>query len=152
MEGKQALRLTGRYEIRKNGELVETGENLVVDTGLYHVADQLADQGEAAMGYMAWGTDDTAPAAGDTALGNEVARKALDSKTQGSGGDANEVVYVGTVTGADVGSLPVTLREVGIFNAASGGVMLDRLVHGDQTLDSADDSLQVTVTLTVSAA
>jgi hypothetical protein len=111
-----------------NGDLIfeDRGHNLVVTVGEDHVADQMADQGESAMSHMAVGTDNTAPAAGQTALGTETARVALDSKTQGAGGDANKVTYIATF-GPGVGT--GSLREAGIFNASSGGVMLARYTY-----------------------
>ena len=132
-----------------DGKLKERREtnNLVVNTGLYHIADQLAEQDESAMSHMAVGTDDTAAAAGDTALGTEVGRVALSSTTQGSGASADEVTYVaafgaGTGTGA--------LVEAGILNAAAAGILLCRTVF-DVINKGASDSLTITWVLTISA-
>ena len=100
--------------------------NLVVNTGLYHIADQLSDKGEAAMSHMAVGTGTTPPAAGDTQLGNQLEdRHAFTSKTQGSGSAANKVTYsaewpAGHATGA--------ITEAAIFNSDSAGQMLCRAV------------------------
>jgi hypothetical protein len=124
-----AVRLSGRVKVQlfgPDGRLKQYAQtpNLVVNTGLYHMADQLADKAEAAMSHMAVGTGTTAPAAGDTALGNQTEdRHALDSKTQGGGGNANKVTYqaswaAGHATGA--------ITEAGIFNSDSAGQMLCR--------------------------
>lgn len=123
-------------------------DNLVVNTGLYHIADQLSDQGEAAMGWMAVGTDNSAAAAGDTTLGTEVGRVALDSTTQGGGASADEVTYVATFpAGTGTGALV----EAGILNAASVGVLLVRTVFSVVN-KGAGDSLVITWVLTISAA
>ncbi len=91
--------------------------NTVTALGDAHVADQMSDQGDAAMGWMAVGTG--TPSA--TALGTELDRNALTSKTQGTGGDDNDVIYVGTWAAGD-GTGAIT--EAGIFNLVTlGGTM-----------------------------
>lgn len=131
----------------KHGNIKEErhGRNLVVDTGLAHIADQLsASPGEAAMSHMAIGTGTTAATAGDTALETELDRNALDSAT-----DSGAVVtYVATWAAGD-GTGAIT--EYGIFNAASVGVMLAR--HVASVINKgADDTLVVTWTVTLAAA
>jgi hypothetical protein len=105
----------------EHGNLIfdHINNNLVVTTGIEHIADQMSDQGETQMSHAAVGTDNTAPASGQTALGTETARVALDSVTQST----TKVTYVATF-GPGVGT--GSLREAGIFNAASVGVMLAR--------------------------
>ena len=94
------------------------------------------------MTHMAIGTDNTAAAAGNTALGNEAARQALTSTTVSS----NTVEYVasfaaGTGTGA--------ITEAGVLNAASGGTMLCRTVFSVVN-KGASDSMTITWTITIS--
>ena len=120
--------------------------NLVVTVGKNHIADQLADAGEAAMSHMAIGTGTTAAAAGDTALQTELDRNVLASKTQGIGGEENKVTYscewpAGDGTGA--------ITEAGIFNSASAGVMLCRSVFPVKNKGTGD-SLTLTWVLTIS--
>ena len=143
----------GRVHIFLRNEL--TGEvkfagwipNLVANTGKYHIADQMSDQGEAAMSHMAIGTGTTAAAAGDTALETELDRNALDSKTQGSSTDANKVTYVCTWAAGD-GTGAIT--EGGIFNSASAGQMLCRSVF-DVKNKGAGDAIVLTWVLTISS-
>jgi len=121
--------------------------NLVVTTGKNHIADQLADGGEAAMSHMAIGTGTTAAAAGDTALETELDRNALSSVAQGTGADANKVTYTcdwaaGDGTGA--------ITEAGIFNSVSAGTMLCRSVFAVKNKGAAD-TLTLTWVLTISA-
>ena len=90
--------------------------NLVVDAGENHIADQLSSSpGGSAMRHMAIGTSSTAAAFGDTALGGEVDRNALTSRTD----SVNVVTYVGTWAAGD--GTNAALREAGIFNASSLG-------------------------------
>lgn len=120
------------------------GHNLVVTAGLNHIADQLSSTpGEAAMSHMAIGSGVTAADAGDTALGTQIDRNALTSRT-----DSGAVVtYVGTWAAAD-GTGAIT--EYGIFNAASAGTMLARYV--DAVINKgALDTLVVTWVLTFAA-
>jgi hypothetical protein len=121
--------------------------NLVVTTGKNHIADQLSDRGEAQMSHMAIGTGTTAPVAANTALGAELDRNALTSRTQGTGADANKVTYVGTWAAGD-GTGAIT--EAGIFNSASAGTMLCRSVFPVKNKESGE-SMVMTWILTISA-
>lgn len=120
--------------------------NLVTDVGCAHIADQLAStHDENEMSHMAIGTGTTAPAAGDTAMETELDRNALTSRTQGSGADDHEVVYVGDWAAGD-GTGAIT--EAGIFNAATSGVLLARTTFGVIN-KGANDTLQITWTLSI---
>jgi hypothetical protein len=142
----EEMNITGRMHIKiwnpSTGEIKcdEWGPNLVVTTGKNHVADQMSDQGEAAMSHMAVGTGTTAAALGDTALETELDRNALTSTTQGAGGDANKVTYSGDWPPGD-GTGAIT--EAGIFNSASSGTMLCRRVFAVKNKGAAD-SLSIT--------
>lgn len=146
----EGIKISGRCKIRvfEGGKLKRVDDdmhNLVVTSGLDHIADQLSDQGENVMSHMAGGSDNTAPAAGQTALLSQLgSRVAFDSKTQTGG---NTVVYVATF-GAGVAT--GTWEEVGIFNNSAGGQMLDRLLTGTK-VKAAAETFEVTITLTISA-
>ena len=131
----------------KDGKLKEERrhENLVVTTGLAHIADQLSSSpGQGAMSHMAIGTGTTAAAAGDTTLQTELDRNALTSRT-----DSGAVVtYVGTWAAGD-GTGAIT--EEGIFNASSSGTMLARTVFSVIN-KAASDTLVITHTITFAAA
>lgn len=130
----------------KDGKLKEERKvhNLVVNTGLAHIADQLSSSpGQGAMSHMAIGTGATAAAAGDTTLQTELDRNALTSRT-----DAGAVTtYVGTWAAGD-GTGAIT--ESGIFNASSSGTMLARVVFSVINKGAAD-TLVITHTLTFAA-
>lgn len=125
----------------------EWTNNLVVNNGRYHMADQLADAADAAMSHMAIGTGTTAAALTDTALETELDRNTLDSKTQGTGSDANKVTYSATWAAGD-GTGAIT--EAGIFNSASAGDMLCRSVFAVKN-KGAGDSLTINWVLTLSS-
>lgn len=148
---KSQLLIKGRLHLvirDARGRLKEelTTPNLVVNTGLYHIADQLSDRGEAVMSHMAIGTGTASPAAGDTALGTELDRNALTSKTQGSGGYANKVTYVADWAAGD-GTGAIT--EAGIFNGASAGQMLCRATFPVKNKGDSD-TMTLTWELTIS--
>lgn len=135
------LKLSGRVIVAMNGQVIQEIPNLVVDTGKDFVASRMKEATTAVMSHMAVGTNTTAAAAGDTALGAESARVALSSTTVSS----NAVSYVATFS-AGVGTGALT--EAAIFNAASGGIMLCRTLYPVINKGASDE---VTVTWEVSA-
>jgi hypothetical protein len=147
-----AVRAKGRVHIclkAPDGRIKEeeTVDNLVVTAGRQHIADQMADQGAAAMSHMAIGTGTTAAANTDTALETELDRNVLTSKTQGAGSDAHKVTFVADWAAGD-GTGAIT--EAGIFNSASAGDMLCRSVFAVKN-KAAGDTLTLTWILTFSA-
>ena len=144
---KEELKVTGGLKVEvkdKDGNVKDTRElkNLVVTAGLGYIASRMKEATATAMSHMAIGTDNTAAAAGDTALGTEAARQALTSTTVSS----NTVEYVasfaaGTGTGA--------ITEAGILNGASGGTLLCRTVFSVVN-KGASDSMTITWTITIS--
>ena len=116
--------------------------NVVVDDGLDWIAARLYDTGiPDEMSHMAIGSDSTAAASGDTALGTELGRVALTSTTVTN----SSVQYIGdfpagTGTGAVV--------EAGVLNANSGGTMLCRTTFAVVNKGAAD-TLKITWTVTV---
>lgn len=143
-----SLKLSGRVGIvlrDKDGNVIheQNTNNLVVSDGLDYIASRMKDATATAMTDMAVGTGTTAANENDSALVSEAARVNLTSTTVTN----NEIAYVasysaGTGTGA--------LTEAGIFNAASGGTMLCRVVF-DVINKGADDSMTITWTVTLSA-
>jgi len=136
------LKLTGKLTIAINGETVKEVPNLVVTAGKGYVASRMKDASATAMSHMAIGSGDTAAAAGQTALGTELARTALTSTTV-SGAD---IVYVDTfAAGTGTGAV----KEAAILNASSGGTMLCRTVFSVVN-KGANDAMTITWTVTVS--
>jgi hypothetical protein len=147
MNTNEQLKATGSLRVvvtGKDGQVKEEHDfkNLVVTVGKNFVASRMVGTASAVMSHMAIGEDDTAAAAGDTALGSEVGRVSLAGATATD----NVVTYTatfpaGTGTGAIV--------EAGILNAASAGTLLCRTVFAVVN-KGADDAMSVTWTVTIS--
>ena len=120
--------------------------NTVTELGDAHVADQMSDSGEAALGYMAIGTG-SGQGAADVGLAVSLDRNALTSTTQGAAGDDNDVIFVGTwVAGDGTGAI----TEAGILlgdNNTSMNYYADFAVVNKL----AADSLVITWTVTYGA-
>jgi len=137
--------LKGKVEVRLNDEVVREIDNLVVTTGKGFVAASMiktTSNSPAAMTHMAIGSDTTNPAAGDTALGNELGRVTLTSAAVSGA----VVTYIatfpaGTGTGAVV--------EAGILNASSSGTLLCH-TEFDVVNKGSADAITITWTVTVS--
>ena len=134
--------LKGRVSIELNGQIVQEIDNLVVTAGKVFVASRMKDATATAMSHMAVGTNATAAAAGDTALGTESARVTLTSTTAST----NTIVYVATFP---AGTGTAALTEAGILNASSSGTLLCRTVFTTINKGSAD-AMTVSWTITVS--
>lgn len=127
------------------GEITKESQvhNLIVDTGLERVARVIGNL-STGFEYIAIGTNNTAPANGNTALNTEVLR-ALSTVSYVA---SYKVKYDYTFT---VGTgVTHNIVEAGIFNqlTPSGSVMLNRLIFDTHVLDISN-SLQITITITV---
>ena len=147
MNTNEQLKASGSLRVvvfDKNGAVKEEHylKNLVVSVGKNFVASRMVGTTSAVMSHMAVGSDGTAAALGNTALGSELGRVVLASSTA----TANVVTYTatfpaGTATGA--------LVEAGIFNAGAAGTMLCRTTFAVVN-KSADDAMSITWTVTIS--
>jgi len=146
---KEALKLRGDLGIvlrDKDGNIKEqrTEKNLVVSAGLNFICDRMAGTSEAVMSHMAVGSGTTAAAAGNTDLESILgSREALDSTTVSD----NTITYVSSF---EAGEGTGAITEAGIFNASTAGTMLCRTVFSVVN-KAADDTLQITWTITLSA-
>jgi hypothetical protein len=113
--------------------------NTIVTAGKNLVATLVSGSGTA-FSHMAIGTDNTAVVVGDTTLGSETGRVTLTSKNVTN----NAIAYVGDFP---AGTGTGTIVEAGIFNASSGGTMLNRATFSAIT-KSASDALKITWTVT----
>jgi hypothetical protein len=143
---QEMIKVTGKLNIQlfdKSGALKDSRdvENLVVAVGKEFIAARMVGT-PTEMSHMAVGADNTAAAAGNTALGSELARVALTSDTVAGA----VVTYVATF-GPGVGTGAIV--EAGIFNAASSGTMLCRTVFSVVN-KGADDAMTITWQITVS--
>lgn len=151
MERISKLGIRGRFRLElrgPDGELKEVreGENTVTELMDAHVADQMSDQGQAAIGYMAVGTG-SGQGAADTGLDAVLDRNALDSTTQGAAGDDNDVIYVCTWAAGD-GTGAIT--EAGVMRADDDATLM---LYADFAVVNklAADSLVITWTATFGA-
>lgn len=141
--GVLVITLTG-----PDGKVKEQVErNLIVNVGLAYLISRAVGTAKDVMSHMALGEGQTTPAAGDTALEDQLdTRVGLDSTTI-AGSNLEQVVYVATfAAGQSTG--PVT--EAGIFNAATSGDMLCRTTF-PVVNKQADDTLAISWTVTLSA-
>ena len=116
-------------------------DNLVVAVGKEIIAARLLGNTIAIPSHMAVGTDATAAATGQTALGGELGRVVLDSSARAS----NVVTFVATFpAGTGTGAL----TEAAILNASSTGNMLCRTTFS--TVNKAvGDTIVITWNVTV---
>ena len=129
-----------RIEVWRNGKLVDVDEkeidfeDLVVDNGLDAACGALFDSSAnrpAAFDYIAIGTDGTAPAASQTALGAEVMRvQASYSKDANTGECSVDATF--NITGS------YALQECGLFNASAGGTMYCRDTYTTKNVENGD--------------
>lgn len=147
MNTHEMMKATGELliEVRNSeGELVEKRHvpNMVVQGGKNWIVSRMTNGTANIMSHMAVGSGNTAPALGQTAMVNQLARVPFTSVNV----VANTVTYV-AVFNAGVGT--GALVEAGLFNAASGGTMLARTTFGTLT-KAAGDVVTVTWTITIS--
>jgi hypothetical protein len=119
--------------------------NLVVDAGLNLLRDRLAGNASAELTHGAVGTDGTAAAAANVALGAEVFRDQLSTKTLQS-----KALQIKFVVGSSAAN-GATLREAGLFNAEAGGTLFAR-VTPEPVVKSADILVIYTWTVSLEAA
>lgn len=141
------LKATGQVSVEifdASGSLKEKIHipNLVVQVGRNYIAERMANTDDAVMSHMSTGTDNTTPASGDTTLGTENGRVALDSTAVA----ANVVTYTATFSpGTSTGAIV----EAGVFNDSSAGTMLCRTTF-DVVNKAAADTMIITWAITIS--
>ena len=124
--------LTGEVRVRNE-------KNLVVSVGKQFIASRMASNTTPVMSTMAVGTNNTAPAAGDVALGAQLVSVSL--AVAGGTPSGNTVLYTATF-GPGVGT--GALVEAGIF----GSIMLSRTTFAVIN-KGANDEMIINWTLTV---
>lgn len=149
--GDQAVTLTGRWKYVLTDELGNVkhsrqGTNVVCTNGKEYLASFLNSAAAAAstftMKYVAVGTDSTAEAAANTALGTEISRHT------GTVSYVSNQIYQVTATFA-AGSGTGAIVEYGMFSSNTGGTMLAR--DTESVINKgASDILTVTAQFTLS--
>jgi hypothetical protein len=129
------------------GKLVMSAwnKNLIMDAGLVHVAELLGGYPRRPS-HIALGTNDTAPAAGDTTLGTEVFRKIITRRRIPSAPNNYKIYFqLYLTTGEANGN---TLVEAGILNRSALGTMLSHVIH-DPIVKTSSISVMYTWEITV---
>jgi len=149
-DGKN-VEIMGKWYIKNygpNGVLKEdiSGKNVITENGLSFLASFLnsavAGAGTWDMDQIAIGTDATAEAASNTALGTELAR------TTGTASYVSDAVYRVTATFA-AGTGTGAIVEYGLFSSSTGGTMFSR--DTESVINkAAGDTLVVTTEITFS--
>jgi hypothetical protein len=146
---QESMQLHGAMTLiisRANGD-TETvyKDNLIVNVGFDFIADAIGKSASrpSVMGYIALGTGTTAAAATQSALVTEIDRNAATyAHTAGTKTFTFTADFLaGDATGA--------ITEAGVFNAATAGIMFDRVVF-PVVNKGADDSLTAVFTFTMS--
>jgi hypothetical protein len=108
---------------KPNGDIeVRRKDNIIVNGGFDFICDALANASRpAAMGQIAVGTGSSTPVATQTTLGTELLRKSATYAHK-----AGTKIFTLTTT-FNEGEASGAIVEAGVFNSASGGVMLDRV-------------------------
>jgi hypothetical protein len=141
LKGQLRLSLTDRDG---NTVLTQTAHNKVVTSGRDLVAKLFSNvENTATVGFVAVGTGDKEVSESDAALATQLGdRKALgnfdvnkDLSTVGSGDNARRKIT--RTVELDFAEANGELREAGLFTAATGGVMYNRVVFPTVTKTSS---------------
>jgi len=121
----------------------------ITNTGLEYISKILNGLADNEFTYIALGTDSTAEATSNTSLGAE-------NTTLGAARKQATCTYIspGTASFNVLFSFSgnVTVREIGIFDAASGGNLLYRRVVAANRNYSDGDAAEFTVTIPITRA
>ena len=120
--------------------------NLVVDGGLNLIRDRLAGTSSLYVTHLAVGTSATAASAAQTTLVAEVFRNSL---TETIGSTTKQVQYKYYLSASEANGN--TLREIGLFTAASGGTMVARAVLASTIAKNSSTTVTFSWTLNLSA-
>lgn len=142
---KENQGIVGRVRLecyRKGKKVWDTGfiNNITTNVGKAAIAGLVGNTGAVnPFAYLAVGTSNTAVAATDTTLGAEVSTSGLaraaatvSRVTTSVTNDTLQLTYTWTASGT------VTVQEIGIFNAASVGVLLGHALTGSKAVNNTD--------------
>lgn len=150
MKNNESLHIKGTLVnilIKESGEvLTYEGRNIIVNAGFDFICDAIGNASRGAvMSYIGVGDSSVAAAVGQTdlqAATNKVRQSATYSHTNGT------KVFTLSTTFAP-GTATFNITEAGVFNAASAGTMLDRVVF-TAIPKGVNDTLISTFTFTLS--
>ena len=153
MEVQEQIKLRGHLElflrdIKGNTVGKRSVHNVVVTNGRVFVLEQIASSDidtDRSLSHLAIGTDTTAAATSDTAMGSETTRKAIGTFTT-SNLTSNPPSWRAEVSFA-TNEGNTTLGEAGLFNSSAAGTMFNHAVF---TTLNKTTSNTLTVRFTVS--
>ncbi len=137
MNEKVEIKGKVKIELIRGGKVIheEVTDNIIVTTGKALIATLITGAGTT-FSHMGIGSDSTTEVVGDAALGSELGRVILTSKTSTN----NVVQYIGDFpAGTGTGSIV----EAGLFNASSSGTMLNHVTFSTVN-KTASDALKIT--------
>lgn len=125
--------------------------NVITNTGKNDGIERLinATGTPAIFNYVGIGTNATAEAATDTALGTECASSTRQQDTAATPDPPTTTGQQQLIVTFAAGNCTATVTEAGTFNASTVGTMLNRKTFGG-IAKGASDSLEVTITFTLS--
>ena len=121
---------------------VITANNILTTAGLAESAKRDTGEVSTTVDYVGIGTSSTAEAESQTSLGSEdsggsYARRRLS--TQGQRKVVNQTAKYGVLwQDSHISGVPLTIKEAGLFTAATSGVMHARVVFSDFAMSSGD--------------
>lgn len=117
----ESIKIKGKLEILDEaGNIIYSKKNLIVNTGLALIANRMIGDTPVALSHCAVGDDNTSVSATQSALVSEIFRKAKTADSAVGG-----VLTIDTKFESFEANF--TWKEIGLFNASSGGDMLDRV-------------------------
>ena len=128
--------------ITDNGTTVFEQDNVVTNNGVARIAAVWAADSSTTPTHIGIGTDNTAAATTDTALGAEVDRNAILTDFASGAVATFKAFFSKSEANGN------TIAEVGMFDAASGGTMFCRSVLASSIVKDATKSINVTWTIT----
>ena len=153
---ESTLQVNGKFVVEvidKDGNLKQRVEqhNRVVDTGLEQIASLIAGPNNdsnyiSIPTHCAIGSESRGVTSSDTKLINELYRNVFDKVTR----TGNDIQYKTTFLPAQPDISNCRVEEVGLFNAATEGCMLNRCVF-QPVYKTRSDTLIITYTLTIMA-
>jgi len=118
--------------------------NIVTNAGLSEMIKLVFGLGGTAFGYIAIGTGTAAESATDTALQTEIKRKSATKSQTTTTVSGDTCLLTATFSSADGLTGTSAVTEAGVFNAATGGVLLCRKVFSAVNVNwDAGDTLTV---------
>lgn len=142
--------ITGNVEITQSVDGVVVHQqivrNLVVDAGLNLIRNLLAQTSTANVTHFAVGTSATAVSAAQTTIVAEVFRDQITQYIATTNAAAQFKYYL--ASGDANGN---TLREIGLFSAASGGTMMARAILASPIVKNSSTTVTFSWTLNLSA-